>query len=280
MRFGLHVPIFGPFGEPEVVVGLAVEAERRGWDGFFLWDHVWFPGSPPTADPTVLLAAVAQATERLVLGPLVTPLARRRAAKLARETVALDRLSRGRLVLGVGLGVPRDYELFGEDPDARRRGDVTDETVNALRRLWSQEPVELSGEHVVVGRDGDQRVAFRPGPFERAAIPMWGAARVGSPQRPFRRAAGLDGVCPVPDRYDPRGGVTPEQLRSVVERVGRHRPSLEGYDVAVIGNAGGAADVAPFAAAGATWFLADLHPELGGLEHAQDVVAQGPPRGT
>ena len=225
MRFGLHVPIFGPFGEPEVVVALAAEAERRGWDGFFLWDHVWFPGSPPTADPTVLLAAVAQATERLVLGPL-------------RADHAGGR---------------------GPCPRASARPESGPE-----RR-----------EHL-----GDERVAFRPGPFERAAIPMWGAARVGSPQRPFRRAAGLDGVCPVPDRYDPRGGVTPEQLRSVVERVGRHRPSLEGYDVAVIGNAGGAAGVAPFAAAGATWFLADLHPELGGLEHAQDVVAQGPARGT
>ena len=68
VRFGLHVPIFGPFGEPEVVVALAAEAERRGWDGFFLWDHVWFPGSPPTADPTVLLAAVAPGDPgRLVL---------------------------------------------------------------------------------------------------------------------------------------------------------------------------------------------------------------------
>jgi alkanesulfonate monooxygenase SsuD/methylene tetrahydromethanopterin reductase-like flavin-dependent oxidoreductase (luciferase family) len=280
MRFGVHVPIFGPFGEPEAVVDLAVAAETRGWDGFFLWDHVWFPGSPPTTDPTVLLAAVAQATERIVLGPLVTPLARRRAVKLARETVALDRLSRGRLVLGVGLGVPRDYGLFGEDPDPRRRGDVTDETVAALRRLWSQEPVALAGEHVVVGRDGDEPVAFRPGPYGRAAIPMWGAARVGSPPRPFRRAAALDGVCPVPDRYDARGGVTPEQLRSVVERVGRHRSSLEGYDVAVIGHAGGPGDVAPFEAAGATWFLCDLHPDLGGLAYARDVVAQGPPRDT
>jgi alkanesulfonate monooxygenase SsuD/methylene tetrahydromethanopterin reductase-like flavin-dependent oxidoreductase (luciferase family) len=59
------------------------------------------------ADPWVTLAAVAVATRRLVLGPLVTPLARGRPDRLARETVTLDRLNRGRLVLGVGLGTRR-----------------------------------------------------------------------------------------------------------------------------------------------------------------------------
>src|SRR3954471_11345867 len=114
MKHGVHLPIFGPFGEPQTLVELAVLAEDNGWDGVFVWDHIWFPESPPTADPIVALAAIAQATSHVTIGPLATPLARRRSAKLARETASLDRLSDGRFLLGVGLGVPRDYELFGD----------------------------------------------------------------------------------------------------------------------------------------------------------------------
>ena len=277
MRFGLHVPIFEPYSDAETLVGLAVAAERHGWDGLFVWDHLWFPGSLPTADPWIALAAIAQATESIELGPLVTPLPRRRPWKLARETVTLDRLSHGRLVLGVGLGVARDFELFGESGDARSRGDATDEAVALLRAFWSQQPVEHHGGHFTVRRDADETVAFRPGPHGRDAIPMWGAARLGSPERPFRRAATLDGVAPVPDRDDPVRAVTPERLRSVVERVARHRESLEGFEVVAIDTAARDDGPAAYADAGATWFLEDLHPDLCSLERAEEIVAAGPP---
>src|SRR5438477_234791 len=74
-----------------------------GWQGFVLSDHVQFMPTP-TVDPWVALAAIALATEQIRIGPLVTPLPRRRPVKLARETVSLDHLSDGRLVLGVGIG--------------------------------------------------------------------------------------------------------------------------------------------------------------------------------
>jgi alkanesulfonate monooxygenase SsuD/methylene tetrahydromethanopterin reductase-like flavin-dependent oxidoreductase (luciferase family) len=280
VRFGIHVPVFGPYAEPGMVVELAVEAERRGWEGVFVWDHLWFPGSPPTADPWILLAAVAQATSSVVLGPLVTPLPRRRPWKLARETVTLDRLSQGRLVLGVGLGVDRDYELFGERSDARARGDATDEAIALLRAFWSQGPVEHEGARFTVRRDGEEAVAFRPGPHGRASIPLWGAARTGSAGRPFRRAAGLDGLAPVPDRADPRSSVTPEQLGEMAARVARHRGSLDGFDVVAIANAARDGGPEAYARAGATWFVEDLNAVPGGLEAARALVAGGPPRPT
>src|SRR5262245_30187070 len=101
MKYGLYLPNFGYCGDARLLGDLAREAEDAGWDGFFLWDHVRFPGQEPHADPWIALAVVALHTERLRFGPLVTPLARRRPWKLARETATLDRLSGGRLTLGV-----------------------------------------------------------------------------------------------------------------------------------------------------------------------------------
>ena len=76
VRYGLYLPPFGPFGDPVVLVDLAVRAEAAGWDGIFLWDHLVYQGMP-IADPWTTLAAIAQATRRVRLGPMVTPLPRR-----------------------------------------------------------------------------------------------------------------------------------------------------------------------------------------------------------
>ena len=104
MKYDLTVRNFGDYFDPRGLAALARDAERVGWDGFFLWDHVQFM-PVPTVDPWVALSAIALSTERIRLGPLVTPLPRRRPVKLAREAVSLDHLSNGRLILGVGIGV-------------------------------------------------------------------------------------------------------------------------------------------------------------------------------
>ena len=126
--------------------------------------------SPPR--PTV--------TERLLLGPMVTPLARRRPAKVARETVTLDRLSGGRLVLGVGLGSDRfgrEFSGTGEECDDRRRAAMLDEHLTVLDAAWSGAPVQHRGEHYVL--DG---LTFRPARPIRCGRP-------GSPDTPGRCAA-------------------------------------------------------------------------------------------
>ena len=121
MQRSLYLPPFGTFGDVKLLVELAVEAEQAGWDGFFLWDHI-LPEQPhmPLADTWIALAAIAQATDRIRLGPLVTPLPRRRPWKVAREATTLDHLSNGRAVLGVGLGIDfwREFSAFpGEAAD-------------------------------------------------------------------------------------------------------------------------------------------------------------------
>lgn len=251
MRHGLFFPPFGELAEPARVVELAVEAEAHGWDGVFLWDHMIRPAGQPQelADTWTVLAAVAAATRRIRLGPMVTPLARRRPHKVARETVTLDRLSRGRLVLGVGLGVDSGGELerFGEEVDERARGAQLDEALDLLLDLWSGRPVDHRGAHFTA-----RGVRFLPTPVQSPRIPVWVAAR-GEPMRPgpLRRAARLDGLFPV--------GATPERLAEMASRVCRLRGSLDRFDVV--------AEVSPDAdqdhvrrleAVGATWILRSL----------------------
>jgi alkanesulfonate monooxygenase SsuD/methylene tetrahydromethanopterin reductase-like flavin-dependent oxidoreductase (luciferase family) len=107
----------------------------------FVWDHVrWREPVLAVADPWITLAAVAAATERVRLGPMVTPLARRRPVKVARETATLDLLSGGRLTLGVGLGSDQfgsEFSITGEELDGRRRARMLDESLDILTAAWS-----------------------------------------------------------------------------------------------------------------------------------------------
>jgi len=151
MRSGLFLPIFDALADPGVVARLAVEAEEAGWDGVFVWDHVrWREPVLEVADAWITLAAIAAATQAIRLGPMVTPLARRRPVKVARESATLDRLSRGRLTLGVGLGSDRsgkELSITGEELDDRRRAGMLDEALEILAAAWSGEPVHHRGQH-------------------------------------------------------------------------------------------------------------------------------------
>src|SRR4051812_39329705 len=157
---GIFLAPFDEVVDPATLADLARAAEERGWDGFFLWDHVNYrPPVRAVADAWISLAAIAVATERLRLGPLVTPLSRRRVQKVARETVTLDHLSRGRLTFGVGLGSDRNGELepFGEVIDPRERAKLLDEGLQRLSDFWGGE--------------------FEPAPVQSPRIPVWVAAR-------------------------------------------------------------------------------------------------------
>ena len=125
LRRGLAVPCFAD--DPADLVELGIGAERAGLDGFFLWDHLVHSGSgdgPPIVDPWQVLAVVAARTSRIKLGTMITPVARRRPWKLAKEVTTLDLLSRGRVILGVGLGDPAraEFGLFGEHGRPPRPG--------------------------------------------------------------------------------------------------------------------------------------------------------------
>ena len=198
------------------------------------------------ADPWVALSAIASATDTLRLGPMVTPLARRRVQKLARETVTLDHLSNGRLTLGVGLGSGDDLEPFGEAVDPRERGRLLDEGLDRLGGFWSGE--------------------FRPLPLQRPRIPVWVAANWPN-RRPLRRAVRWDGLFPI----ELPG---PEGLAELAEEVRRARAGSDApFDLVVEVPPG--ADVHAWEAAGATWVLTSIDPQPPEVE-VRAVVDAGP----
>ena len=204
VKHGVDFPPFEEFADPRFMAELAYEAEQAGWDGVFTWDHVWLGMKEPFADPWVALSAVAMRTERVRIGAMVTPLARRRPWQVARATVSLDHLSDGRLIFGAGLGSPPDTEfgVFGEETDRKIRARKLDEGLDVLAGLWSGEPFSYEGEEYRI-----DDVTFLPKPMQQPRIPVW----VGGqwPNRaPFRRAARWDGAFPTAN--DGNTPITPD----------------------------------------------------------------------
>jgi alkanesulfonate monooxygenase SsuD/methylene tetrahydromethanopterin reductase-like flavin-dependent oxidoreductase (luciferase family) len=244
-RRGIFVAPFDELADPRLLAELAAGAEARGFDGFFLWDHVAYRAPVRAlADPWIALSAIACATRRLRIGPLVTPLPRRRPHQLARETATLDRLSGGRLVLGVGIGSEATPEFhpdrFGEEADPRKRAVLLDEGLDKLSAYWAGE--------------------FEPRPLQQPRIPVWVAARWPN-RRPLRRAARWDGFFPI----DLPG---PEALAEYAAEIDALRGSRDGFELIAEREPG--ADPAPWAAAGATWCLTgfDVDPTAAELRAA------------
>ena len=287
MRFAVYAPCFGPLADPAAVAALAVDAEAAGWDGFFVWDHLamWWNRSEPVGDTSIALAAIAVATSRIRFGPLVTPLPRRRPHKVAREAVALDHLSGGRLILGVGLGSNRhEFEDLGEEEGLRARAGTLDEALEVLTGLWSGEPFEHRGSRYRVSGQ------FLPRPVQRPRIPIWVA---GSwPKRaPFRRAARFDGALAVLAEPGPFN-TPPETVREIRDFVSGFRDPAAPFDIFVVnGNPQwdpdrDGAEVARYAGTGLTWWGEGIDPfrfgwEPGGTWPASAIrerILAGPPR--
>ena len=234
MKHAIDVALFGELSDPRIAARLAARAEDRGWDGFFVWDHIGYRAPVrAVADPWVTLGAVAAATSRIRIGAMVTPLSRRRVHKVARETATLDLLSSGRLVFGAGLGVLDNNELepFGEVTDPRERARLLDHGLEALARYWAGE--------------------FEPLPVQRPRPPVWVAGRWPS-RRPVQRALRWDGYFPI----DMPG---PDALAELAAEVREARPDGGTFDL--ITELPPDTDLGPWERAGLTWAVTDFGPE-------------------
>jgi len=290
LKNALYLPNFGPFGDARTIADLAREAESAGWDGFFLWDHIVAHddegGLLPCTDPWLALTAAAMQTTTIILGTTVTPLPRRRLHKLARETVTLDRLSNGRLILGVGIGLGKsEWDHLGEETDLRSRGRMLDEGLEILVGLWCGEPFQFDGEHYHI-----EQAQFLPPPVQQPRIPVWVGGQWPN-KSPFRRMARWDGMFPLFDVYGPeQEPVFAEAVAFVLaerEQLGLDEP----FEVIKMGMTPGddpaeaVARTNAAAKAGATWWLELLMPEVYGLYPADPQafrvlrtrVRQGPP---
>jgi alkanesulfonate monooxygenase SsuD/methylene tetrahydromethanopterin reductase-like flavin-dependent oxidoreductase (luciferase family) len=279
VRFALYLANGAAFADPRLLADLAGEAEASGWDGFFIWDVIALTGDDdepqPVVDAWVSLAAIAARTERIRIGPMVIPLARRRVQNVARETVTLDHLSGGRLTLGVGLGGPAETEFvaFGEEGGASVRAAKLDESLEALTGLWTGEPFTFEGRHVRL-----DDVTFSPTPVQEPRIPIW----VGGhwPNRgPARRAARFDGMFPIHTEW-PKRVLSPQDCADVLTYIGEHRTITSPFDLVFTttwtGDLPGSepATVREYEDAGVTWWLQ----EADEVEQARRWARDGPPR--
>ena len=262
MRYGICLANLGSFSDPHVPLELAVAAEESGWDGVFTWDHLAFVWGAPAADPWTVLASIAASTSRVRLGTAVTPVARRRPHVLAHQVATLDRLSGGRVIFGAGLGgSPSEFGKFGEPTDAKVRAEMLDEGLGLLRRFWSGEQVTHHGAHYTV--DG---VTLAPTPVQEH-VPIWiGGDRPAS----LRRAGRWDGW--IADSADPTGmTLSPDDVARSIETIGRG----DGFEVAVLGQMD-RGDPSAYAAAGATWWLENIHDRRGGHTDLLKLVDSKP----
>ncbi len=281
MKFGLYLPNFGAFGNARVLSDLAVDAENAGWDGFFLWDHITRYWPTDVADAWISLGAIAARTERMRLGTLVTPLARRRPWKVAREALTLDRLSNGRLIVGVGLGSSGGSEVewdnFGEEMDLKKRAGMLDEGLEIIKGLWSGEPFSFEGKYYHV-----KQSQFLPKPVQQPRIPVWVAGNWTN-KAPFRRMARWDGMVP---QTNPDIDNDIHELREAIRFTLALRDPAQPFDVAYsLPPAQAAAEAGKYAEIGVTWLLVQLYPTHFGadwktawpVETMQAFIKAGPP---
>lgn len=286
MKYGLEIPAAGECGDPRTLAELARGAEAAGWDGFFLEDYIiyWKPGSP-TYDPWACLAAVALATERIRIGTVVTPLPRRRPWKLAHEVVTLDHLSRGRAILGIGLGSATDesFTRFGEEPDMRVRARILDEGLEILRQLMGGQPSDFRGDHFSL--DGATLV---PQSVQSPRVPIWVGG--GWPRkRLVERAALCDGIVPYKQTppepgqaFGPWRDFTPDEVRELKAQMDRERSTTAPIDIAIGGRQRGRdweeerELIASLSEAGATWWMEAV--PAAPLDTMRTAIAHGPLR--
>jgi len=268
-------------GDVHTIGELTQEAEAAGWDGVFIADALAietkdFPAFP-WFDPWVVLAVMAMRTERIRIGTMITPVSRRRPWKLARETVTLDHLSNGRLILGVGLGAAEHdggFYKVGEAMDLKVRAQRLDEGLAIMAGLWSGQPFSFSGEHYHV-----EEMTMLPPPVQSPRIPIW-VVGVWPKPKSMQRALRWDGI--IPQKYKSMARMTPTEIQTMKQFIDEHRSQTTPFDIIVGGTTPGGdhkravKKVRPFAKAGATWWLESVM--TFSWDDLRARIKQGPPR--
>jgi len=263
MRFSVTLGAGGSGRDPGGLAALAGLAEDAGWDAFFLEDYLCYR-ELPTYDAWVCLAAIAAVTTRIRIGTTVTPLPRRQPWELAAQAVAVDHLSGGRLILGVGSAAGDDPALAAVGPpmSVPERAARLDEGLQVLTALWTGTRVVHHGRYYQL--DGLRLAAV---PVQRPRIPIWIGGELGR-RGVRRRLAQWDGACPYRER-----ALDPADVHDILGLIRAAGREPAGYDIKVSGNPG---LLGEFAAAGATWWGQWIPP--GDVDEAREVIAAGPPR--
>ena len=279
MRYGFVLP----GGDVWTIPEMAAEAEAAGWDGIFIPDCISIdtPDYPPapTYDTWILLALIAVRTQHILLGPMLAAISRRRPWKLARETVTLDTLSHGRLVLPVGLGAAADDAGFyrvGEEMTARGRAQLMDEALDILNGAWTGEQFSHDGEHYHV-----QNLQFLPPSVQQPRVPVW-VVGAWPRRKSMQRVLKWDGI--IPQKMDSSNNpMTPDDIRAIKSYIETNRTLTTPFDITWEGETPGddlehaASIVRPWVDAGITWWM-EARWNNTGLKAVRERIRQGPPR--
>ncbi|NHJ19953.1 MAG: LLM class flavin-dependent oxidoreductase [Candidatus Lokiarchaeota archaeon] len=273
-KFGIYIANYGITDDPQDYIDLAILSENNGWDGFFLWDHVYLSSNKtqPFLDPWIILSAIAAKTKRVKLGTTVTPLARRRPWIIAKEVSTLDRLSKGRIILGVGLGAGSEFSNFGENTDPIIRREKLDESLQIIKGLWANKRFTFKGKHFNI-----KEVEFFPKPYQEK-IPIW-VGGIWPNKKPFQRAAKYDGVFPIKISGDEN--LSPNDYREIVNYLKQYRSSFGSYDIIKSITSTGIKDedewINNYLDVGITWFVESMWPGRYSLDNFKKRIARGPP---
>lgn len=284
VRYGLDMASAGMAGDAHAMSELAHIAEESGWDGIFLEDYIVWQNHPdvPTYDPWITLAAMAMRAQQIRLGTMVTPAARRRPWKWAQELVTLDHLSKGRMILGVGLGdsgeapgMVSSFANFSEIRAPKQRARILDEGLEIITRIWRGQRFSFEGEFYKVH---DVQILARP--IQQPRILIWVGG--GYPNRgPVARALRWDGSC----LYKQQGHwMQPEDVRSLRDRVIAERGTADGYEITISSETRWEdegkqrAYMESIIAEGVTWWHEYIPPDVGDFDVQRKMVEEGPLR--
>lgn len=252
-------------------------AEAAGWDGCFLGDAIWIE------DPMIKLAAAAVLTNRIRLGTMVIPVPLRRPWQIASESVALDHLSNGRLILGLGTGaVWMGWQGFPDEPtDTKTRAEMLSETVAILTKLFQREPFDFDGKHYHLRLTLVDEMHYPPKPVQQPRIPIW-IPGIWPKMKSMQRVLDCDGLLPLKMNANRQfEEVTPEDLRAMKAYIDSHRSLTTPFDYVAEGRLAGVDQsqarerLSAWAEAGATWYIEGLWEAS--PEQVEDVIRRGPP---
>ncbi|MHA2169731.1 MAG: LLM class flavin-dependent oxidoreductase [Candidatus Kariarchaeaceae archaeon] len=279
MKFGVDIGNYGAFSDPDYLKKFAHLVEESGWDGLFIWDHLqlfpeYFRGVP-FIDPWIGLSIIAMNTTKIKLGPYITPLSRRRPWQVYRQVVSLDHLSKGRVMFGVGLGTPAEFDMgaFGDATDDKLRAELLDESLDIIQELSTGEIINFNGKHYHL-----KQVQLLPKPYQERIPIIVGGEWPNKP--PFRRAARYQGVVPISNNWPNR--LSPEDIIKIQVYIAKHRTLKEPIEVTLGGStpvdqSEAKKIIQPYKDVGLSWWLEDIDGIHGPFDQLIERVKAGPP---
>jgi hypothetical protein len=267
LKFGLVLP----YTNARMVAKLASLAEEAGWDGCFLGDAIW------CEDPMISLAAAAMSTQRIRLGTMIIPMPLRRPWKVASESLALDHLSDGRLILGLGAGaVWMGWKSFPDEvTDTRLRTEMLDESIDILTLLYQRKQFDYDGKYYHLKLTLLDEQHYPPKPVQQPRIPLW-VVGIWPKKKSMRRVLKCDGVIVEKSGEE----VMPVDIQEIKSYVNANRTLTVPFDIVVVGKttdlerAQLQEKLLPYEKAGLTWWVEDVIGQS--PEKVIERIRQGP----